>query len=141
MVRQIILAAVVLLALASNARADLNLHDTLGKLPSLKQGIAYSMVDNKFNYISTAEVVKYKNFALEAGYAGASEETGHKAVGVLSYRLGGLEDIGLEVPVLDLVELNVGYYVGVGRIQFSGDTSNDNEVDHGFSLSVINVKF
>ena len=141
MVRQILLSVVVLLALASNARAELNLHETLGKLPGLKQGVAYSMVDNKFNYLSTAEIVKWKGFALEAGYAGASEETNHKAVGVVSYRVGGLKDFGVEVPVLDLMEFNVGYYVGVGRIQFSGDTGNDNEVDHGFSLSIINLKF
>lgn len=132
-----------MLALLSvpTARAEINLHDTLGKLPGLKQGIAYSMVDNKFNYLSTAEILRWKGFALEAGYAGASEETNHKAVGVISYRLGSLKDLGVDVPVLDMLECNVGYYVGVGRIQFSGDTSNDNEIDHGFSATLINLKF
>ena len=123
------------------AQAEINLHETLGILPGLKQGIAYSMVDNKINYLSTAEIVKYKGFALEAGYAGNAEETNHKAVAVISYRLGGLKDLGVEVPVLDLLEFNAGYYVGVGRIQFTGDTGNDNEIDHGFSATVINIKF
>ena len=141
MLRQILLVAAVLLALASNARAELNLNETLGKLPALKQGIAYSLVDNKINYLSTMEVVKYKGFAMEAGYAGQAEESGHKAVGVISYHIGGLKDLGVEVPILDLLDFNAGYYVGVGRIQFSGDTGNDNEIDHGISLSVINIKF
>lgn len=141
MFRQILLAAVLLLATVSNARAELNLNETLGKLPALKQGIAYSLVDNKINYLSTAEIVKYKGFALEAGYAGQAEETGHKAIGVISYHIGGLNDLGVDVPVLDLLDFNAGYYVGVGRIQFSGDTGNDNEIDHGLSLSVINIKF
>lgn len=141
MVRQILLVTVALLALASNARAELSLNETLGKLPALKQGIAYSLVDNKVNYLSTMEVLKYKGFALEAGYAGNAEETNHKAVGVISYRLGGLKDLGVDVPVLDLLEFNAGYYVGVGRIQFYGDTGNDNEIDHGISATIINVKF
>lgn len=141
MVRQILLVAVLLLAAVSNARAELNLNETLGKLPALKQGIAFSLVDNKINYLSTAEIVKYKGFALEAGYAGQAEESGHKAVGVISYHIGGLKDLGVEVPILDLLDFNAGYYVGVGRIQFSGDTGNDNEIDHGLSLSVINIKF
>lgn len=141
MVRQILLVAVLLLAAVSNARAELNLNETLGKLPALKQGIAFSLVDNKINYLSTAEIVKYKGFALEAGYAGNAEETNHKAVAVISYRLGGLKDLGIEVPILDMMDFNVGYYVGVGRIQFSGDTSNDNEIDHGASISIISIRF
>ena len=141
MAKKLILMVALLLLAIPQAQAELNLHETFGKLPGLKQGIAYSMVDNKFNYLSTAEIVKYKGFALEAGYAGASEETNHKAVGVISYRLGGLKDLGVDVPVLDLLEFNAGYYVGVGRIQFTGDTGNDNEIDHGFSATVINIKF
>lgn len=141
MFRQILLAAVLLLATVSNARAELNLNETLGKLPALKQGIAYSLVDNKINYLSTAEVVKYKNFALEAGYAGNAEETNHKAVAVISYRLGGLKDLGVEVPVLDLISVNLGVYGGYGHIQLSGDKSNDNEWDAGISATILDIKF
>lgn len=141
MVRQIILAAALLLAVVSNASAELNLGEVLGKVPAMKQGIAYSLADNKINYLSTVEIVKWKGFALEAGYAGAAEETNHKAVGVVSYQVARLKDFGVELPVLDLVELNVGYYVGYGRIQFSGDTDNDNELDHGLSATLISLKF
>lgn len=141
MVRQIILAVALLLAAGSNASAELNLGEILGKVPALKQGIAYSLADNKINYLSTVEVVKWKGLSLEAGYAGAAEETNHKAVGVVSYQVARLKDFGVELPVLDLVELNVGYYVGVGRIQFTGDTDNDNELDHGISATLISLKF
>lgn len=141
MLRQILLVAVVVLALVSNAHAELNIHDTLGKLPNLKQGIAYSLVDNKINYLSTAEIVKYKGFALEAGYAGNAEETNHKAVGVISYRLGGLKDLGVDVPVLDLISVNLGVYGGYGHIQLSGDKSNDNEWDIGASATILDIHF
>lgn len=123
------------------AQAEINLNETIGKLPALKQGIAYSLVDNKINYLSTVEIVKYKGFALEAGYAGKADETGHKAVAVASYQVAKLKDMGVDIPVIDLLEFNVGYYVGVGRIQFTGDTGNDNEIDHGVSATLINIKF
>lgn len=141
MVRSILLTMCLLLVLVSNARAELNVHETLGKLPALKQGLAYSFVDNKINYLSTAEILKFKGFSLEAGYAGKADETGHKAVAVATYQLAKLKDMGVDVPVLDMIEFNVGYYVGVGRIQFSGDTGNDNEIDHGIAATLINVKF
>jgi len=135
-----------MLLLSIPAQAELNLNETLGKLPALKQGIAYSLVDNKINYLSTLEIANLsktnvpeflKGFSLEAGYAGAAEETNHKVVGVVSYQVAKLKDYGVTLPVLDLVELNVGYYVGYGRIQLSGDTDNDNELDHGISATLI----
>lgn len=141
MVRQILLATTILLALVSNARAEFNLGEVLDKVPAMKQGIAYSLADNKINYLSTVEIAKWKGFALEAGYAGAAEETRHKAVGVVSYQVARLKDFGVELPVLDLIELNVGFFGGYGRIATRGDTSNDNEWDWGLSASLISLKF
>lgn len=131
-----------LLILAIPARAEsLNLSEVASNLPALKQGIAYSIEDSKINYLSTVEILKWEGFALEAGYAGAAEETSHKAVGVISYQVAKLKDYGVTLPVLDLLEFNLGLYAGYGRLQFAGDKSNDNEFDYGVSATLLNIKF
>lgn len=129
----------LLILLQGSARADS--FDFIQQLPSMKQGLAYSIEDHAFNYLSTAEIIKWKGFALEAGYAGRAKETGDKIVGVLSYQLARLKDYGVTLPILDLVEFNVGAYAGYGRVQITGDKSNDNEFDYGVALTLLNVKF
>lgn len=121
---------------------DLSIRDVLAKVPALKQGIAYSLADNKLNYLSTFEVLKWKGLTLEAGYAGRADQTGDKAVAVLSYNVAKLKDFGVEVPILDLVELNVGAYAGFGRVQLNdGMGDGNNELDYGLSATLISVKF
>lgn len=144
MKKQWILGAVFALCVvfAGVAKAEtLSIGDVLSNLPALKQGMAYSLADNQLNYLSTAEIVKYKGFALEGGYAGAAENTGNKIVGVLSYQVANLKDLGVTVPILDLIEFNVGAYAGYGSIQFAGNTKNDNEFDYGLSLTLLKTKF
>ena len=112
------------------------------KMPPLKEGIAYSIMDSKVNFLSTIEIVKFKGFALEAGYAGQAPNTGNKAVAVVSYEIANLKNMGVTMPVLDLVSFNLGYYVGYGRICLTpGETDGNNEFDHGVSLSILQFKF
>lgn len=140
MLKKMILVAVLFLA-PHLANADaLNISDVVAKVPALKQGIAYSIEDGKINYLSTIEIVKWKGFSLEGGYAGAAQNTAHKLVGVVSYQVARLKDY-VEIPVLDLLEFNIGAYAGYGRIAFNGDTSNDNEFDYGISATLLNIKF
>ena len=105
----------------------------------LKQGVAYSIIDGRANYISTMEVAEYKSFTIELGYAGVAKETGHKAVIVLSYPLYKVSE-EVTLPILDSLEGNLGIYGGFGRLDFDEGTGN-NEFDLGFSLTVLEVKF
>ena len=139
MLKKMMLLAAILMLSIPQAKADS--FDVIQQLPALKQGIAYSIEDGAFNYLSTIEIAKYKGFALEGGYAGRAKNTGDKIVGVVSYQVARLKDFGVTLPVLDLVEFNAGVYAGYGRIQFNGDKSNDNEFDYGISLTLLNVKF
>lgn len=151
MFKKLLVLLVALFLVVPIAKADsLSLGAALVALPALKQGIAYSIEDSKFNYLSTVEIANlrsanvpkfFKGFSLEGGYAGVADQTGHKIVGVVSYQVAKLKDFGVTLPVLDLVEFNVGYYAGYGRIQVTGDTGNDNEFDHGPSLTLLNIKW
>jgi hypothetical protein len=112
------------------------------KMPPLKEGIAYSVADSRFNFLSTIELASYKGFSVEVGYAGAAKNTGSKAVGVVSYEIANLKKLGVTMPLLDLVSFNLGYYAGFGRISVApGETEGNNEFDHGISLTLIQMKF
>lgn len=139
MVKKLVVALLVLMA-CSTAKASVDLSEWSDKIPEVKQGIAFSLLDNKVNYLSTIEVAKFKNVTFELGYAGKVRNTGDKVVGVLSYPIVNLKDLGVDMPILDLVSLNIGAYAGVGRVQLE-DTDGGNEFDAGLSLTIIDIKF
>ena len=115
-------------------RAEVSLSDTLDKVPVLKQGVAYSALDNKLSYLSTLELASWKGFTVEAGYSSSD-----KLVGVISYPLVKLKNY-ISLPILDLLECNLGLYAGYSRIAIKGIEGN-NEFDYGFSATLISVKF
>jgi hypothetical protein len=137
MKKLLLLIAVMLIAVPCSAEGiDLS---TIGDKFPLKQGVAFSLEDSCWNYLSTIELASWKGITLEAGYAGAEENTKHKAVAVVSYPILKLKDY-VNLPVLDLVELNAGFYVGYGRLNLLNDESKG-EFDYGPSLTLINIKF
>jgi hypothetical protein len=104
-------------------------------LGQLKQGVAFSTIDNKFNYLSTLEVISYKGFALEVGYAGKAKSTGDKVAAVISYDLINAKRLGVTLPILDLIEFRPGVYFAYGRL------TGSNETDMGVSATFLNYKF
>lgn len=127
-------SVIVFLFICGTAYAQLDLLETAKKVPDLKQGIAFSLIDNQVNYLSTAQIAEWKGISLEGGYAGTAKDTGNKVVAVISYPLLKLKNY-ISLPVLDLIELNLGVYAGYGRILGS------NEFDAGISGTAINLKF
>ena len=125
------------------AKADVVISNVLQKLPAMKQGVAYSLVDSKFNYLATTDIVQKNGFSLEVGYAGQAKNTGDKLVAVVSYEVVNAKKLGVTIPVLDLVDLRVGAYAGVGRVQISDNPGarGNNELDYGLSATAINIKF
>ena len=141
--KKLLLTLVVLMfvAVASASAEELSLLQGLQKL-SWKQGVAYSMVDSKVNYLSTIELMEKWGATLEVGYAGSAPETRHKLVGVISYPVLELKD-WINIPLLDLMELNLGVYGGMGQICLQDLFQNDdsNEKDWGVSATLIEVKW
>lgn len=133
--------ALVGLLIASNVMAqEISIVDSLKKIPAIKQGIAFSTVDSKFNYLATFDVAKFKGFNLEVGYAGEAKETANKLVAVVSYDLLKLKNV-IDLPILNLIELRPGVYAGYGRIEGADRGKIAGEADFGVSLSVISLKF
>ena len=114
--------------------SELSVGDTLKKIPALKQGIGYSLKNSNIEYLTTLEVLNFKGVALEAGYTSQD-----KVIGVISYPILKLKDLGVTVPILDLVEFNAGVFYGFGRINIKElDTA---EKTFGVSLTLLKVKF
>jgi hypothetical protein len=132
-----------LLLVCGVAKADIDISESLNKVPGLHQGVGFSVIDNKVNYLTTLDIVSWKGLTLEGGYAGAAKDTGDKIVAVLSYNLWNAKEAGVTLPVLDLVDVRVGAYAGIGRIQIGNDQSRDgnNEFDAGLSATAFNLKF
>lgn len=105
----------------------------LDNLPGLKQGILYNWQDSEIEYLSTIGVLDYKNVSLEIGYSSESA-----LVGVVSYPLLKLKELGVNVPILDLIEFNIGLGAGVQRI---GSGEGNNEFIYGLTLTLIDIKF
>ncbi len=143
MIKKFLLISYLVL-MCSVARAeDFSVIDGLKKLPGMKQGIAYSFLDNKVNYLSTIEVFQWAIFSGEVGYAGDADATDHKLVGVVSTSLLNLKQLGVNVPILDLLDFRLGIYGGVGGINLGDfpDMRGNNEFDWGASLTAITLKF
>jgi hypothetical protein len=138
--RKVICIAMALMFVCSMAFAgELSVTETAKKIPALKQGMAYSIADSEFCYLSTIEILNKCGVSLEAGYSSKD-----KAVVVVSYKLLELKDY-VNVPLLDLLEANIGAYYGFGRIDLGiNDRDNmegNNESDYGLSLTLLKVKF
>ena len=138
-----VIICVLMVMFCGVARADVVMGDELKKIPALKQGVAYSIVDSQLNYLATTDIVKAGNFAIEVGYAGIAKETGDKLVAVASYGIFNAKKAGVTFPVADLIDARVGIYGGFGRVNLGAGESikNDNEWDAGISLTAIQVKF
>ena len=136
----VVALAVLFLFSAVAVAEELSIGDSLKKIPNLKQGVAYSLIDNDVSYLSTVEVAKWKGIAIEAGYSSKD-----KVVAVISYELLKLKDLGVTMPILDLIEARIGIYAGYGRLNLGiGDRDNmegNNEFDAGLSLTLIQIKF
>jgi hypothetical protein len=110
---------------------ELSVIDTIKKVPGFKQGVMYNWQDNRYSYISTIEAAKFKDVSLEIGYS-----TDESLIGVVSYRVASLKDMGVTMPILDLIEFNVGLAAGAKRI-----AGGNNEFKCGCSLTLIDVNF
>jgi len=137
--KKLILALAIVFMIAGSAYADdLRISDVIEKLPSLKQGIAYSMFDNDLCYLSTIEILNWKGIALEGGYSSKD-----KIVGVVSYELLKLKDLGVTIPLLDLITARVGVYAGFGNLNLTESFTDDggNSGDWGLSLTLLDIRF
>lgn len=114
------------------ASESVDVSDWLEAIPNLKQGVIYSLDDSQIKYCSTIELVElWKKITVEAGAVPIDNEL----IGVVSYEIAKLKDYGVTLPILELVEFNLGAFVGVK------DLGENHEFDYGISATLLNLKF
>jgi hypothetical protein len=134
MKRLVLALLAVLLVTGVSFAEDLNIGDTITKIPGLKQGIGYSFKDSDIDYLTTVEAFKFKGASVEAGYSYKDE-----VIAVISYDLLHLSDLGVNIPILDLIEFHPGLYAGYSRVNI--ERPDKSRFDFGISLTLIKVKF
>jgi len=106
----------------------------INKIPPLKQGIVFNAVENKVEYLASLEVANWKGFGLDVGYV--SEDALAIA---FTYDLIKLKDLGVNVPILDLIEIKPLLYASAGR--FEGSSFTNAETSWGVGATLISVRF
>lgn len=146
--RKVIGIVICLMLMAGVAHADdLYLGDTLKSMPGIKTGIVYSLQEKELGYAATVDVLEFNGFTLGAGVASHDNRVEdfkeiNKLIATVSYKVGKLADYGINVPLLDLVDLSVGAYAGYSRIDIKENSSEgNNESDFGLYASLVSVKF
>ena len=132
--KRVFLAVMIVVMLAGYAHAA----DALaGKVPTVRTGIAYSLKGDcqKTFSLTTADLITYKEkVVLGAGLA-TDLEGNNLQVATVSYKVGGVKDLGFTFPFADMVNLEVGAYVGRDLIN-TGDGKARN--DFGVQATAIN---
>lgn len=119
--------------------AALNDVPFIRKIPSLKNGVFYSMVDNKINYSATVPIIEKNGISLNAGYGGDSDSTDHKLILTIAYDLGTLERFGVNVPIIKYAGLEPYIGFGAGRINFK--EMGESESDWFIGANIISLRF
>lgn len=132
---QVLLVLCLTLILTNNVRADeLKISDTLKSLPNLNTGVGWSFDKNEIVYLSTLNLIEYKGFKLNGGYA-----SNDNLILSTSYELTNLKKLGVNVPILDLVKIEPVAFIGWGSINTKA--ISDSEFNYGIGINILDVKF
>ena len=128
---KILLSVIAVLFFATSASADTIKINKIN-LPDAKAGIYYDFEEKQIDQTTTMTVVKIPTKAgsldIDAGYT-----IQNKILCGISYRLGNLEKLGLEVPLLKFLDVSLGI---AGSYHYERD-------DLGFGLygTLVRVEF
>jgi hypothetical protein len=92
---------------------------------------------NITDYVS-ADILDWNSFSLSGGYS-----TSSAIVASLDYDIGGFSKFGITSPLLSVIDLRVGFMVGVSDLSFAttGGTAERNKLVYGPEITIVSVKF
>jgi len=125
----------IFLIICMPAYAITDISDTFEKIPTIKTGMAYSTLDSQLLHSAMITVFEWKGVQADVGYIGREDNTKDQLAAAITYPVVNMKDLGVNVPIVDLIEFELGWYVGSGRI------TGNNEFDTGAILNIMKVKF
>ena len=103
----------------------------------LTAGTGFSFLDGEFKTIFTKTWAEYKGFKLNYGH-----DIKDMLVGTATYQVFTLKDtFKINIPILDMIGLDLGLYGGWKRIQLFSGTTGNNEWDTGFCFTILKKTF
>jgi hypothetical protein len=105
---------------------------------TLHEAVGYDIKSGNVTSYTSADILDYKSFALSAGYS-----TSSAIVASLDYDIGGLSKLGITSPLLSILDLRVGMFVGLSNISTasSSGSAERNKLCWGPELTIVSVKF
>jgi len=109
--------------------------DWFGQL-TLRSGVAKDADGDEWKAFASAPVLGWRDFALEIGAA----EDG-AVFGALTYDLGSLEDIGIEVFWAKYVNVHLGVYAGRNYGAKDDGIAVEDDFEWGVAITVLDLSF
>ena len=133
----LLLIALLLVPTICKAQATVDLSTIISKL-TLHEAVGFDIASRNVTDYTSADILDWKSFALSAGYS-----TSSAVVASIDYDLGGFSKFGITSPLLSVVDLRVGFMVGVSDLSFasSGGSAERNKLVYGPEVTIVSVKF
>ena len=102
------------------------------------EAIGYDIASGNVTSYTSADLLDWNNFSISAGYS-----TSAAIVASADYDIGGLSKLGLTVPLLSVVDLRVGFMVGLANISSAttSGTAERNKISYGPEITIVSTKF
>lgn len=109
--------------------------DWFGQL-ELRSGVAKASDAEEWQPFASIPMLGYKDFALELGVAQDGA-----VFGAVTYDLGSLEDVGIEVFWAKYVNVHLGVYAGRNYGAKADDIAVEDDFEWGFAITLIDLSF
>jgi len=100
--------------------------------------VGYDIKSGNMTAYTSADLLDWKGLSLSGGYS-----TSSAVVASLDYDIGGLSKLGITSPLLSIIDLRVGMFVGMSNISTAttGGTAERNKLVWGPEVTLVSVKF
>ena len=142
--RNLLLVCLLVLLLPSLSNAQtatstngIDISTIISKL-TLHEAVGYDIKSGNMTAYTSADLLDWKGLSLSGGYS-----TSSAVVASLDYDIGGLSKLGITSPLLSIIDLRVGMFVGMSNISTAttGGTAERNKLCFGPEVTLVSVKF
>lgn len=134
----VLLAVALMLSLAGPVMAE-GLTDLLDKLPNVKQGVCWDVKEDVLLTSTTADILEWKYEDTTKASLGIGLVTDFDdytyPIGEVCYKLGGLEKLGFNYPLAELVKFDLKLW---GGREFN---TPEKDWHYGLGVGIFDAKF
>ena len=105
---------------------------------TLHEAVGYDIKSGNMTAYTSADLLDWKGLSLSGGYS-----TSSAIVASLDYDIGGLSKLGITSPLLSILDLRIGMFVGVSDISTdsSSGSAERNKLVWGPEVTLVSVRF